>query len=103
MDPRDAVGGIRITEILLKSLPVHTVMCLEESQVGEESSICQHLRHKVGRDLLFKTVEERSTCQAPPINTLEILTSQAGPSRVILDALRLIQHNTIPINLMQWA
>lgn len=103
LDARDAVGSIGITEKLLKSLPVHTVMCLQESQVGEESSSCQHLRHEVRRDLLFKAVEKWSTSQAPPINTLEILTSQAGPSRVILDILRLVKHNPIPINLMQWA
>ena len=103
LDAIDAVRGIGIAEILLKSLPVHTVVCLKESQVGEESSSRQHLRHKVGRDLLFKAVEKWSTCQTPPINTLEILTSQAGPSRVILDILGLVKHSQIPINQMQWA
>ena len=45
LDARVAVRGIGITEVLLKSLPVHTVMCLQESQIREKSSSCQHLRH----------------------------------------------------------
>jgi hypothetical protein len=105
------VRRIGITEILLESLPVHTVICLEEAEVWEEPSVVSSaIRHKAnsdrGRgkgkeDLLFKPIQQRRTGQAPPIHTLEILTGQTRPRTIVLDSLRFIQHDSVPVNLMQ--
>ncbi len=44
-----AVGGVGVTEVFLESLPVHTVVCFEESEVREQPCevTCQQIMFKM--------------------------------------------------------